>query len=49
MHQQYPYYTIYNGEIVIIILIYGTRAIYLLLCDNQYTKYEQQEIDMGIF
>ena len=34
MGQRYPYYTIWEKNTVVIIHIYGARAIFLLFCDH---------------
>ena len=38
MSQLYPYYTRWEGNVVLIIHIYGARAIFLLFCDRQDTE-----------
>ena len=42
--QWYPYSIIWEQNIVVIIHIYGARAISLLFCDHQDTEYESCEI-----
>ena len=49
MGQQYPYSTIWEKNIVVIIHIYGARAIYLLFCDYQEIAPESCEILMSIY
>ena len=44
MGQQYPYYTIWEEKIVVILHIYGVRANFLLIYDNQDSESESQEM-----
>ena len=46
MRQRYPYYTIWEKNIVSIIHYYGARAIFLLLNDNQDTESQSQDIKL---
>ena len=48
MGQLYPYYTRWEKNIVVVICIYGARAIFLLLFDHQDTESEYSEIEMNI-
>ena len=38
MGQRYPYYTIWEKSIVVIVNIYEAGAIFLLFCDHQDTE-----------
>ena len=44
MVQLYTYYTIWEKNIVVIIHIYGARAIFLLFYYHQDTESESQEV-----
>ena len=42
MEQRCPYFTIWVKNIVVFIHIYGSRVIFVLFCDHQYTESESQ-------
>ena len=44
MVQRYPYFKRLEQNIVVIIHIYGDRAIFVLFCDQQDTESESYEI-----
>ena len=48
MGQWYKYSTIWEQNIVVVLHIYGDRAIFLLFCDYQDTKSEWHKIEMSI-
>ena len=48
MGEQYPYYTRREKNIVVVLHIYGTLAIFLLFCDHQDTEYESREMKNGV-
>ena len=47
MGQQYPYFKRLEQNIVVIIHIYGDRAIFVLFCDQQDTESESYEIEIS--
>ena len=47
MGQRYPYYRRWEKNIVVVIRIYGSLAIYLLFCDYQDTELEPREMNIG--
>ena len=47
MGEQYPYYKRRDKNIVVVLHIYGTSAIFLLFCDHQDTEYESLEMDQN--
>ena len=46
--QQYPYSTRWENFFVVILHIYGDRAIFLIFCDHQDTESGLCEMDMGV-
>ena len=44
----YPYSTRLEKIVVVIIHIYGARCFFLLFYDNQDTKYESREMEIGV-
>ena len=48
MGQQYPYSTRWVKIIVVVIHIYGGRAIFQLFCDNQDTESNSCEMEIGV-
>ena len=48
MGQLYPCSTIWDKDIVAILNIYGSRAIFLLFCDHQDNESESQDIELGV-
>ena len=48
MVQQYPYSTRWEQNIVKIIHINGSRAIFLLFCNHHENEYEPQEMEIGV-
>ena len=42
--QQYPYYTIWENNIVVILHIYESVAIFLIFCDHKYTESDSCEM-----
>ena len=47
MAYQYTYYTRWEKNVVVILRIYGARAISLLFCNHQDTEPESQEMEIG--
>ena len=47
MGQQYPYYTIWENNIVVIIHIDGTRVMFLLFFIHQNTESKLWEVEIG--
>ena len=48
MGQQYPYSTRWEGNIVVILHIYGALAMFLLFYDHQETESESREMEIGV-
>ena len=49
MGQQYPYPTRWVKNVLVVIHIYGARAILLLFCNHQDTESESQAMDIGVY
>ena len=47
MGQQYPYSIKWVKTVVVILHIYGARAIFLLFCNHQETESESREMKIG--
>ena len=48
MGQQYTYLTRWEENMLVVLHMYGTRAIFLIFCDHQDTEYESCEIEISI-
>ena len=48
VRQWYPYSTIWEQNIVVIIHIYGALAMFLLFCDHQETESKQYEMESAV-
>ena len=48
MEQRYPYYIKWDKDIMVVLHIYGPRAISLPLCNHLYTESESLDMEMDI-